>query len=134
LGPRGIPKEVRQFIADHISSVAQLEVLLLMHAEPGVPRTPDDVAAALRIDRDWAASEMVRLARGGLLAASDAKPGGYCYGPKIEATARAVDGLAQAFSTHRVSVITLIFASPDDPVGRFADAFKLRRDERDEGG
>ncbi|MPZ73131.1 MAG: hypothetical protein GEU74_07855 [Nitriliruptorales bacterium] len=121
---------MQQFIAEHVSSVAQLEVLLLMHGEPDVPRTADDLAESLRIDRDWAAAELKGLHSKGLVAPSDGPPGGYCYMPHDEPTATAVDALAKVFSTHRVSVITLIFSKPDDAVASFADAFKLRKDDR----
>lgn len=130
MAPRGIPREVRQFIADHVSSVAQLEVLLLMHREPGNPRTPDDVAETLRIDPDWAASELRGLRDRGLITTSESDPGAYCYVAPDDSTATAIDGLAKAFSTHRVSIITLIFSKPTDAVDSFADAFKLRKDDR----
>lgn len=127
MGSRGIPREVQSFINDHLSSVAQLEILLLLHAEPGRPHTPHEVAETLRIDPTWAATEIEGLRRRGLFEAVD--DGAYCYGPSDGALERAVDGLARAFSTHRVSVITMIFSTPSDSVGSFADAFKLRSDD-----
>lgn len=129
MGPRGIPRDVQRFISDHLSSVAQLEVLLTMHRDPGTPRTPRDVAESLRIDPGWAASEMQGLRDRGLLVEVDEPDGAYCFSPRSEELETAVDGLAKAFSTHRVSVITMIFSKPSDAVDSFADAFKLRRDD-----
>ena len=124
MGERGIPRHVRSLLVDDLSSMAQLEMLLLLHAEPRRAFTRDDVAAALRIEPGWAAEELARLQGRGLLTLGDA---GYRYDPQRPDLARATDGLAQAFVTHRVSVITLLFSTPSDGIGSFADAFKLRR-------
>ena len=128
MNQRGIPRDVQSFIRTHLSSVAQLEILLLLHGGPGTPRAPEDVAESLRIDPVWAGAEMQRLHASGLFEPSD-DGAAYCYRPATPALAGAVDGLAKAFSTHRVSVITLIFSTPSDSVGSFADAFKLKRDD-----
>lgn len=128
MNQRGIPRDVQSFIRTHLSSVAQLEILLLLHAAADVPHAPDDVAESLRIDPVWAGAEMQRLHTSGLFEPS-ADGAAYCYRPATPALEGAVDGLAKAFSTHRVSVITLIFSTPSDSVGSFADAFKLKRDD-----
>ncbi len=124
MGQGGIAREVRTFIREHLTSVAQLEILLLLHAQPARPLTAEQVAELLRIDPGWAAVELAKLRDSGLFTAEDA--GGYCYRPASTADAQAVDALAKAFATHRVSVITLIFSTPSDSIGSFADAFKLR--------
>lgn len=124
MAERGIPRHVRSFLIDELSSMAQLEMLLLLHAEPERVFRPEDVAAALRIDPGWADAELVRLHRRGLLSIVD---GAYRYDPQRTDLAHATDGLAKAMSTHRVSVITLLFSTPSDGIGSFADAFKLRR-------
>ena len=128
MNQRGIPREVQAFIRTHLSSVAQLEILLLLHSSPGTPHAPEDVAETLRIDPVWASAEMQRLNSSGLFEPSD-DGASYCYHPATSALDGAVAGLAKAFSTHRVSVITLIFSTPSDSVGSFADAFKLKRDD-----
>ena len=127
MNQRGIPREVQAFIRSHLNSVAQLEILLLLHGAPARPHSPEEVAEALRIDPAWAAAEMQRLHAGGLFQAA-AEPAAYCYRPATPALDATVTGLAKAFSTHRVSVITMIFSTPSDSVGSFADAFKLKRD------
>lgn len=128
MSERGIPREVQAFIRTHLSSVAQLEILLLLHSSPGAPHAPEDVAETLRIDPVWASAEMQRLHASGLFEPSD-EGSAYCYRPTTAALDGAVSGLAKAFGTHRVSVITLIFSTPSDSVGSFADAFKLKRDD-----
>ena len=128
MGPRGVPREVRQFIAQHVSSVAQLEVLLLVRSAAAEAHTAETVAQALRIDPGWAGAELERLRADGFLAEADGTPDAYCYAPSARLRA-GVDRLAESFSTHRVSVITLIFSPPSDAIDSFADAFKFRKDD-----
>ncbi len=125
---RGIPRDVEAFVSAHLKSVAQLEILLLLHAQEHTSLRPHDVAEELRIDEQWAGAEMERLHRHGLFARNTEGGEAYRYEPEARQTRAAVDALAKAFKTHRVAVITAIFATPADSVGRFADAFKLRRD------
>lgn len=124
MGERGIPRDVRAFIGEHLSSLAQLEILLLLHGASERTFTPEAVAESLRIEPGWAATELDGLSRRGLLASD---PPVYRYEPSSPQLASTVDGLAKAFSTHRVSVITLIFSTPSESIGSFADAFKIRR-------
>lgn len=124
---RGIPRHVESFIKAYLSSVAQLEILLLVHRGRGHSFTPAAVAEELRIDPVWAKTELERLHAAGVVGTPAGQPE-YCYAPTASEVDAAVGDLAQAYKTHRVSVITAIFAEPDDSVSRFADAFKLRRD------
>ena len=125
--PRGIPPDVQAFIREHLSSVAQLEILLLLHGNQPEPFTVDRIAEALRIDPTWAASEIQGLRVRGLF--EEVGQQTFCYAPTNARLDQAVDGLAKAFGSHRVSVITMIFSTPSDKVGGFADAFKLRSDD-----
>ena len=127
-GQRGIPRHVRALIEDHLTSVAQLEILLLLHGAPERQFAAAEVAERLRIDPGWAGDELNGLQRSGLLG-HDAASDRFQYGPRTTELADAVDGLEKAFSTHRVSVITLLFSTPSEGIGSFADAFKIRRDD-----
>jgi hypothetical protein len=127
-GQRGIPRHVQTLITDHLTSVAQLEILLLLHASPDRDYPSNEVAERLRIDPAWARDELDGLADAGLLG-HDAATGTYRFAPRTSALQSAVGGLAKAFSTHRVSVITLLFSTPSEGIGSFADAFKIRKDD-----
>lgn len=129
LGQRGIPREVQKFIGDHLTSLAQLEILLLLHGQPSRQFPAEQVAQTLRIDTDWARSEMARLREQGLFTSAESGDDEYCYAPVNPGDAELVDALARLFVTHRVSVITQIFSTPSDSIGSFADAFKLRSDD-----
>lgn len=137
-----IPPEVRAFIADHIESVVQLEVLLLLHANPARTWQAADIGRELRIDATWAAEQLVYLTARGILASATSGAGSdpassassssaavYQYRPRTGELDRAVRGLAAAYADRRVTVINLIFSKPLDKLRSFSDAFKLRRDD-----
>ena len=63
-----IPPRVRQLIIDHIDSVMQLEVLLLIASQPQRGWTAKDVAELLRIDPAWVDAQLRAMAAGGLVA------------------------------------------------------------------
>lgn len=127
MGERGIPREVRAFITEHLSSLAQLEILLLLHGAPDERFSADAVGESLRIEPGWAASELRGLADRGLLDIEAGESPTFRFAPASDQLRDTVDGLAKSFSTHRVSVITLIFSTPSESIGSFADAFKIRR-------
>ena len=53
---------------------------------------------------------------------------GWVYAPPPD-TAAAVSDVAQAYATHRVTVVGLIFSKPSDSVLGLSDAFRLRRED-----
>ena len=108
--------------------MAQLEVLLLLRDNADRSFTAESIAETLRIDPQWAAAELTSLRRDGLVTLEE-DTGDYRFAPARPELTRAVEGLAKAFASHRVSVITLLFSTPSDGIGSFADAFKLRRPE-----
>jgi hypothetical protein len=125
VGETGVPAPVRHFIASHIVSVAQLEVLLLLRAAADKSWTPEEVARALVTQREAAAGWLDDLTARGLV--SEEADGRYRYAPasgKLEAT---VDALAVSYASYRVAVISLIFKKPSRRVAGLADAFRIRR-------
>lgn len=127
----GISPEVRAFIAGQIESVVQLEMLLLLHADPMRAWSPDELAKELRIEPAWASAQLLLLAQRGLLSVADSTGVAYRYGPNTPELAQAVDGLAKAYTDRRVTVISLIYSKPVDTLKTFADAFRLRKDTPD---
>ena len=125
----GIPNDVAQFVAEHIHSLEQLEVLLLLRAS--APREWDGatIARELRFDPGSAAKRLADLAARGLATAIDEAKGTYRYEPVPPEQDDLVRRLAEAYDQRRVSVITLIFSKPSDTIRSFADAFRLRKDD-----
>ena len=124
----GIPPDVRQFIADHIDSVLQLEILLLLLREPEKDFAVADVVTELRVDLAFVTEQLENLCARGMLTCVQGEKKLYRYGPRTPETQRAIEGLRTAYADRRVSVISLIFAKPVDKLRSFADAFRLRKD------
>jgi hypothetical protein len=129
-----LPEAVRRFIADHIDSVEQLEILLLLYQHPERSWTAESVARELRISVLSAGDRLKDMARAAILSRVEGGEGEYCYAPENQQLGEAVAGLATAYSERRVTVINLIFSKPIDKIRTFADAFRLRRDDEDDNG
>jgi hypothetical protein len=123
MGETGVPAPVRRFIAGHIVSVAQLEVLLLLRAAADKDWTAEEVSRALVIQREAAAGWLENLTADRL---ASEEAGRYRYAPARDFE-RTIDALAESYANYRVAVISLIFARPSERVTRFADAFRIRR-------
>lgn len=127
----GLSEEVKTFITEHISSVEQLEVLLLLHREQQ-RWSAQEVSQELRIDPASAAERLADLQGRGLLveSAGETTPL-YQYQPQKSNLDYTVNDLAKAYQEYRVTVISLIFSKPIDKIRTFADAFKFRKDKGD---
>jgi len=128
-----LPDNVKNFIAGHIDSAVQLELLLLLHRTRGRTWDAASVGNDLKIDAGWAGSQLANLCQQGLLGCSEASPAVYQYQPRTAELDAAVAALAAAYNDRRVSVISLIYSKPTDNLRAFADAFRIRKTE-DEGG
>jgi hypothetical protein len=120
----GVPTSVRGFIASHIVSVAQLEVLLLLRAAADKEWTATEVSRALVTQPEAAAGWLEDLRQRGLASESE---GRYRYTPASDEVDQIVDELAESYAKYRVAVIGLIFGRPRESVTRLADAFRIRR-------
>ena len=130
MASEGIPDEVKRFITRHVTTVEQVEVLLLLH---GTPRewNARAVAQQLAISQDAAERQLAALAADGILATIDAGERSYRYQPRASEMSRMVDGLARAYAERRVAVITAIYSKPSDHLRSFSDAFRLRQEDQD---
>jgi hypothetical protein len=124
VGKTGVPASVKQFIAKHIESVGQLEVLLLLRAAGQKEWTAAEVARALVLQLDAAVGWLEDLAGRGLATEEERR---YRYGPPSDEVERTIDELAESYAKYRVTVIGLIFSKPSERITVFSDAFRIRR-------
>ena len=127
LSEEKLPKVVSDFLAAHIDSALQLEILLLLHKTPEKTWTAAEIDAELRINRQWVAEQLADLSRRGFLKPTQGTDA-YQYAPSDVALASAVASLATWYSTHRVAILGMIYSRPLDKLRTFADAFRFRKD------
>lgn len=119
----------RTFVNKNITSVEQIEVLLILHANPDRVWTVGEVSAILRSSPYAIESRMPGLTAARLAKAVE---GGFQYVASGRAHA-CVEMLQEEYSARRFSVIELVF-SKADPLQSFADAFRLKEEEDDARG
>ena len=126
----GIPEEVKVFLANNIDSILELEILLLLRADAQRAWTAADLAKELKIDPAWAEEQLIRFSARGVLWRTDQSPIQFRYAP-AEALDATIARVAEAYVSHRVSIIGLIFSKPTSNLKTFADAFRIRKDKND---
>jgi len=130
----GVSAEVSNFLADHIETVLELELLLVLRADRARAWTNTDLATQLRIDAAFAAAQLEKFYDRRLLSAergTDRPVPAYRYAPASDELDAAVAAVAAAYASHRVTIIGLIFSKPTSNLKTFADAFRIRKDKPD---
>jgi len=120
------PNDLKEFIGQHIHSVAQIELLLTLQREPERQWTADELTTLLFLQPQMVHQILMDLVRRGFVAHSDDR---FRYQPTNEAVADLIGRLAKLYRERRVAVATEIFSKPIDFVKAFADAFRLREEK-----
>jgi hypothetical protein len=119
------PENVRQFIAECISSVEQLEVLLHLYASAPRVWSAEAVAKDLYVASESVQRRLEEFHSKGLLEKHEGET--YSFRPTKQDVARTVHELSLAYKERRVAVINQIFSNPQDHLRSFADAFKFKK-------
>ncbi|HET9095120.1 MAG TPA: hypothetical protein VFN37_00540 [Candidatus Baltobacteraceae bacterium] len=122
---REFTSEFRTFINRNINSVEQIEVLLILLANPERVWTIEEISAVMRSSRNSIRSRLESLTARKLAAAVE--DSGYRYSASGRLHVM-VEVLAEEYGERRFSVIELVF-SKGDPLQSFADAFRLKEDD-----
>ena len=120
----GIPIAVASFILDRIESVEQMEILMLLAAEPAKNWNADLVAREQRTSPRSTGRWLENLTTQKLLI----QDGGNYRFPVDSEFKAVVDELGRTYASMRVAVIEAIFNKPLTKINTFAAAFKLRSD------
>ena len=123
------PDDLKQFLAGHISSVAQLEALLLLRSRRDREWTAEDVSRSLYTTAEMATEQLSELHGRGLVARKEDSGARFQYWPATPELEAQVARLETMYRERRVAVITAIYSQPVDKVRTFADAFRLRKDK-----
>ncbi len=118
-----LDQNIEKFIYACINSVEQLEILLLLRSRRELDA--ETITQELRTTSSSVEKRLSDLMRKNLvmLREQDGKRT-YVYDPP-SLYADTMDQLASLYSSHRVSVINLIFSKPSDALTGFSDAFRF---------
>lgn len=119
-------EDIRQFIAEHFRSIAQLELLLLLRADPRRSWGAQAAAAAIYTAPDMTQRLLDELLISGLVAADDQKIS-YRYAPSSDEFCRLVEETSSLYRDRPMSIVSLLYADRVNAIQDFADAFRLRK-------
>ena len=122
-----IPAFLKQFIHDHINSVEQLEVLLLLRSDRKW-WSAFEVSTRLFTTESSAAMRLIDLYDANFLQMKreNGEPL-YRYEPPESSADDTIGALDRAYRERKDSIIQIIFSPPSNRARSFADAFLLRR-------
>jgi hypothetical protein len=123
----GISPLALALINEHISSVGQLEVLLLLRLRAEQWWTAESLDRELRLNETWITNFLKDFCARGFCEQSADSPVQFRYQPKSPELSQALDALAQDYLVRRVSVTDLIYSKRSPVMQAFADAFNLRK-------
>lgn len=119
-------ENLRRFIRAAFGSVWSLELLLAMRDQDEHLWTPEELILALRASELVLTRSTADLEGAGLIVRDG--NGRARYAPATPELARTVTELAALYASRPALVRRWIVGSEPDPVERFADAFRFRRD------
>ena len=124
-----IPEHVNDLLRRHFTSASEIEVLLVLVRDPR-PWSQQELARRLVINDDHVVTLLRALVRAGLVVERD---GAYLFEPSRRKDRAAVEALERIYDSYRVRIIHIVLSTPVDPLRHFADAFRLRSTEDQEG-
>lgn len=126
-----LTEDVRKLLAERITSVEQLEILLLLHRHAGQAWSARRVSDEIRTSEPSAAARLSDLELHGLLT-SDEEGGErlFRFDPATEGLRSTVKNLADAYAERRYTVIDIIFSKPIDRLRLYADAFRIKKEDK----
>lgn len=122
--PDDISADIQRFLADNIRSIAQLELLLMLHRERQRTWTVADAAKELYTAVSMTEPLLESLRAIGMVKLQRDQ---YQYAPRSKQLDDTVGELSQLYQQRRVTVINLIYSAPVKKLQDFADAFRIRK-------
>lgn len=118
-----IPEDVREYVLNHVDSIAQLEALLLLRAQPGEAWDLVKMARRLYISEPEVSEAVALLVNSGLVIVDQ---GHFSYRP-APGIGDLIERVLATYRRHLIPVTNLIHSKPPR-IRQFADAFRFRRD------
>lgn len=121
-----LDEDLKTFIQGSIRSVWALEVLLLLRSDPARLWSADELARELRATGPLVTEQVGFLQNAGLLVCSE----GCRYSPATASLDHLCERLESTYRERRGQVIKAIMAQPNEKLQIFADAFRLRGEDK----
>lgn len=122
-----LPADVRHLLTEHIRSIEQLEILLLLRDGASRCWTPAEVYQVVQSSERSVENTLASLHKQGLIVTAQGDAA-YRFGPRSRQLEETVSNLAHFYSERRVRVVEAIYAERPSEVDAFAKAFRLRKD------
>lgn len=123
-----LPPEIRQFIAQQIDSLAQLEALLLLRRESQRFWSASELSRTLYLSDEMCRGMFEDLERRKFVC-RDPESDRFRYDCSNVQADSLLAMLAELYLERRVAVISEIYSNPVAKVQTFADAFRMRKDD-----
>jgi len=134
VSPGDVPDAVAGFLAAHIRSVMQLELLMLLSREPERWWTADAAHRELRSSLEACAADLRTLTKEGLAEASTDGEPRYRYRLARPEDEPVIERLRELFRTHFHALVHSVYAGRRRQARTFADAFKIKKSGKDDDG
>lgn len=132
-----LPPEITGFLSSHITSIIQLELVLLLRASKPRRWTIFEMARELRVESIWTQNQANDLCRRGLLECDGEEPQRFWYDPPHHHVDQLIARLADLYDERFVSIVTQIYSRPVSRIEQMSEAFRIRSripDEEDPPG
>jgi hypothetical protein len=124
-----IPPLVRLFILEHLNSIEQLEVLLLLHRTAPVPWTAPAISAELRSSPSSVAQRLTSLVARRLVEKLDGDA--YRFAPEHKEVREAVQAVAETYRVRPYTIMELISGNRSPLLRQRAQALRTRKGGKD---
>lgn len=129
----GLPTPIKLFLEAYITSVEQLEILLLLEANPAQDYRVQAVYDVILSTKPSVEAWLERFVDQRLVRKLPSAPPAYRFEPEKAELGATIAAVAKAYQEMPVRVIEAIYrrqrgAAGPDPAQGFADAFKFRKD------
>jgi hypothetical protein len=124
-----LPTDIVEFIQNYISSLEELEILLLLSTNPQSSKTVEEVNSHLRSSSLSIKNRLEGLKKKGFLI--ETSPDSYQFSVNNKKLSEGVNKVSAAYRERRLKVIEAIFNKPVSGIHEFAKAFKFKG-EKDE--
>lgn len=122
-----ITGEIERFIQDHIHSIEQLEILLLLAGTPRQDWSAQEISQKLYRQVSSVSTRLEELRGQGLLSVCQDKSPRYRYASHDRYDAL-IQGLDRAYHVRKDAIIQIVFAKPPESLRAFSNAFRIRRE------